>query len=47
MPEILFKEESYKLIGACFEVYNEKGYASLDGGPGHVLDEFNASSALG
>lgn len=25
MPEILFKEESYKLIGACFEVYNEKG----------------------
>lgn len=26
MTEILFKEESYKIIGACFEVYNQKGY---------------------
>lgn len=26
MPDILFKEESYKIIGACFEVYNQKGY---------------------
>lgn len=26
MAEILFKEESYKIIGACFEVYNQKGY---------------------
>jgi len=25
MAEILFKEESYKIVGACFEVYNEKG----------------------
>ena len=25
MPDILFKEESYKIIGACFEVYKEKG----------------------
>ena len=25
MTEILFKEESFKIIGACFEVYNEKG----------------------
>ncbi|APZ90595.1 GxxExxY protein [Fuerstiella marisgermanici] len=25
MPEILFKEESYKIMGACFEVYKEKG----------------------
>ena len=23
--EILFKEESYKIVGACFEVYREKG----------------------
>jgi GxxExxY protein len=23
--EILFKEESYRIIGACFEVYKEKG----------------------
>lgn len=26
MPEILFKDESYKIIGACFEVYNQKGH---------------------
>lgn len=25
MAEILFKEESYKIIGACFEVYKQKG----------------------
>lgn len=25
MTEILFKEESYKIIGSCFEVYNDKG----------------------
>lgn len=25
MPEIIYKEESYKLLGACFEVYKEKG----------------------
>lgn len=24
--EIVYKEESYKIIGACFEVYNEKGF---------------------
>jgi len=25
MTEILYKEESFKVIGACFEVYNEMG----------------------
>ncbi|HQU85570.1 MAG TPA: GxxExxY protein [Pyrinomonadaceae bacterium] len=25
MAEIIFKEESYKIIGACFEVYKQKG----------------------
>lgn len=25
MTEILFKDEAYKFVGACFEVYNEKG----------------------
>ncbi len=25
MPEILFKEKSYKIMGGCFEVYKEKG----------------------
>ena len=23
--DLLFKEEAYRIIGACFEVYNEKG----------------------
>ena len=26
MAEIIFKEESYKIIGACFTVYNEVGF---------------------
>ena len=25
MDEIIYKEESYKIIGACFEVYKQKG----------------------
>lgn len=25
MADIIFKEESYKIIGACFEVYKQKG----------------------
>ena len=25
MTEILFKNEAYKLVGACFDVYNEQG----------------------
>ena len=25
MDKIIFKEESYKIIGACFEVYKQKG----------------------
>jgi GxxExxY protein len=27
---ILFKEESYKIVGACFEVYKEKGNGFLE-----------------
>ena len=30
MKEIVFKEESYAIIGACFEVYNEKGCGFLE-----------------
>lgn len=26
MQDIIYKEESYKIIGACFEVYNHKGF---------------------
>src|SRR5690348_16474170 len=31
MPsEILFKKESYRIVGACFEVYREKGCGFLE-----------------
>ena len=30
MTEILYKEESYRIIGACFEVYKEKGCGFLE-----------------
>ena len=26
MTEIIFKEESYRIMGSCFEVYNHKGF---------------------
>ena len=29
-PEIIFKDESYKIVGACFEVYREKGCGFLE-----------------
>jgi len=28
--DLLFKEESYQLVGACFEVYKEKGCGFLE-----------------
>ncbi len=28
--EILYKEESYRIVGACFEVYREKGCGFLE-----------------
>src|SRR5215468_10184788 len=30
MAEIIYKSESYAIIGACFEVYNEKGCGFLE-----------------
>ena len=30
MSELLFKEESYKIVGACFEVYREMGCGFLE-----------------
>ena len=30
MTEIIHKQESYSIIGACFEVYNEKGCGFLE-----------------
>jgi GxxExxY protein len=30
MAEIVFKEEAYAIIGACFEVYNDKGCGFLE-----------------
>ncbi len=31
MSDILFKEECYRIVGACFEVYNEHGCGFLEG----------------
>ena len=28
--EILYKEEAYSIVGACFEVYNEMGCGFLE-----------------
>lgn len=28
--EILFREESYRIVGACFEVYKSKGCGFLE-----------------
>jgi GxxExxY protein len=28
--DIIYKEESYQIVGACFEVYNEKGSGFLE-----------------
>ena len=30
MVEIVFKEESFQIMGACFEVYNDKGCGFLE-----------------
>jgi GxxExxY protein len=30
MADILYKAESYKIVGACFEVYNEMGCGFLE-----------------
>ena len=30
MPEFIYKEESYAIIGACFAVYNDKGCGFLE-----------------
>jgi len=30
MGEIIYKDESFKIIGACFEVYNNKGYGFME-----------------
>jgi len=30
MTEIIYKKESYAIIGACFELYNEKGCGFLE-----------------
>ena len=30
MTEIVYKRESYAIMGACFDVYNENGYGFLE-----------------
>ena len=40
--EILYKDEAYAIIGACFEVYNDKGAGFLEPVNQECLDiEFN------
>ncbi|HEX8295762.1 MAG TPA: GxxExxY protein [Chthoniobacteraceae bacterium] len=35
MPDLLYKDESYQIMGACFEVYREKGCGFVE----HVYHE--------
>ena len=30
MPELVYRDESYRIMGACFEVYKEKGCGFLE-----------------
>ena len=30
MGQFLYKDETYRILGACFEVYNEKGCGFLE-----------------
>jgi len=30
MSEIIYKDESYRIMGACFEVYKDKGAGFLE-----------------
>lgn len=30
MADLLYKDESYRIVGACFEVYNQKGYGFIE-----------------
>ena len=30
MENLLYKEEAYQIVGACFEVYKEKGFGFLE-----------------
>jgi GxxExxY protein len=42
MGEILYRDESYSIMGACFEVYNEKGPGFLEAVYQECLEiEFN------
>jgi hypothetical protein len=34
-PDILYKDESYKILGACFEVHREKGCGFVEPVYGH------------
>ena len=43
--EIVYKEESYSVIGACFEVYNEQGCGFLEAVYQECLEiEFNSQN---
>ncbi|MEO7597967.1 MAG: GxxExxY protein [Opitutus sp.] len=47
MTEILYKEESYRIMGACFEVYKENGCGFLESVYQECLEiEFAAQGIL-
>ena len=42
--ELVFKEESYRIIGACFEVYKEKGNGFLEAVNQRFVNQFSRAS---
>jgi PD-(D/E)XK nuclease superfamily len=43
MTEIIYKNESYAIIGACFEVYNDKGCGFLEPDRAQLLNYLHAT----
>ncbi len=46
MSEIIFKQESYEIVGACFEVYNERGCGFLESVYHECLERELSSRAI-
>jgi GxxExxY protein len=47
MVEVIYKEESYRIVGACFEVYNDKGPGFVEPVYQECLEiEFNLQNVL-
>jgi len=44
MVDVLYRDESYKIMGACFEVHNEMGCEFLEPEYQECLDRFHSES---